>query len=176
MKRILTGLSILGLLLFTATASAASANGTTNVQITVAADATITVPATCTLTSAGAFANYSGSCASTYSVRTAKVGGTGQIQLAASSDWVPNTVGSVGPTLAGDNLSFTISGNTGPGTENSTLTRIAATATNYNVITAMGANAHGNNAGFSSNFTLVNSPAWETDTYHVPVVYTLTAN
>jgi hypothetical protein len=175
MKRILTGLSILGLLLFTGTASAASASGTTNVQITVAADASITVPATCTLTTAGAFANYSGSCASTYSVRTAKAGGTGQIQLAASSDWVANS-GGTGPTLAGDNLSFTISGNSGPGTENSTSTRIAATATNYNVITAMGANAHGNNAGFSSNFTLVNNPAWETDTYHVPVVYTLSAN
>lgn len=176
MKRILTGLTILGLLLFTATASAASANGTTNVQITVAADASITVPATCTLTTAGAFANYTGSCASTFSVRTAKVGGTGQIQLAASSDWLPNTVGSVGPTLAGDNLSFTISGNTGPGTQNSTSTRIAATATNYNVITAMGTNAHASNAGFSSNFTLVNNAAWETDTYHVPVVYTLSAN
>ncbi len=175
MKRILTGLTILGLLLFTATANAASASGTTNVQITVAADATITVPVTCTLTSAGAFANYSGSCASTYSVRTAKVGGTGQIQLAASSDWVANAGGS-GPTLAGDNLSFTISGNTGPGTQNGSSTQIAATATNYNVITGMGTNAHANNAGFSSNFTLVNNPAWETDTYHVPVVYTLTAN
>jgi hypothetical protein len=40
----------------------------------------------------------------------------------------------------------------------------------------MGANAHGNNVVFSSNFTLVNNAAWETDTYHVPVVYTLSAN
>ena len=176
MKRTLLGLTILGLLLAAGPALAATAQGTTNVQIVVAADASITVPATCTLTTTGGFANYTGSCGSTYSVRTAKSGGTGQIQLAASSDWLPNTVGSVGPTLAGDNLSFTISGNTGPGTENSTLTRIAATGTNYNVITAMGANAHANAAAFSTNFTLVNNPAWETDTYHVPVVYTLTAN
>ena len=176
MKRILIGITALGLLLTTAPAFAATANGTTNVQIVVAADASITVPATCTLTTAGAFANYTGTCANTYSVRTLKVGGTGQIQLAASSDWLPNTVGSAGPTLAGDNLSFTISGNTGVGTQNAVSTRIAATATNYNVITAMGANAHANNAGFSTNFTLVNNPAWETDTYHVPVVYTLTAN
>lgn len=176
MKRILVGMTALGLLLLCGPALAATATGTTNVQIVVAADASITVPATCTLTTAGGFANYAGSCANTFSVRTLKVGGTGQIQLAASSDWLPNTVGSLGPTLAADDLSFTVSGYAGPGTENGASTRIAATATNYNVITGMGANAHANNAAFSTNFTLVNNPAWETDTYHVPVVYTLTAN
>ena len=175
MKRLLTGLTILGLILLAAPASAVTANGTTQVQIAVAADASITVPATCTLVTAGAFAQYAGACASTYSVRTTKVGGTGQIQLQAPADWVPNTGGSVGPTIAGDNFSFSISGNTGPGAQNGVSTRIAALATNYNVITAMGANAHANNAAFTTNFTLVNNPSWETDTYKINVQYTLTS-
>jgi beta-lactam-binding protein with PASTA domain len=174
MKRILAGLTALGLLLLTAPAGAVTATGTTSVQITVAADASITVPATCTLTTAGAFASYTGTCLNTYSVRTTKVGGTGQIQLQAPADWTAVAGGS-GPKIATDNLSFTISGNTGPGTQNAVLTQIAALATSYNVITAMGANAHASNATFSTDFTLVNNAAWETDTYKINIQYTLTS-
>ena len=86
MKRILAGLTAIGLLLFTASANAAT--GTTQVQINVAADASISVPATCTLTTAGAFAQYAGACAaSSYSVRTTKVGGTGSVLLSTAADW-----------------------------------------------------------------------------------------
>lgn len=174
MKRILTALTILGLLLTTAPASAVTATSNTNVQIVVGADASISVPATCSLTSAGAFANWTGVCTATYSVRTTKVGGAGSITLAASTDWVA-TGGGSGPTLAADNLSFTASGNTGPGAANGVLTRIAATGTSYNVVTAMGANAHANSKVVDTNYVLVNNAAWETDTYKVTVVYTITS-
>jgi hypothetical protein len=174
MKRILSVLTAIGLLLFTTSAYALTASGTTSVQIAVAADASITVPATCTLTTAGAFAAYSGSCNSNYSVRTTKAGGTGQIQLQAPTDWTA-VGGGAGPKIAVDNLSFTISGNTGVGTQNGVATQIAALATSYNVITAMGANAHANNAAFVTNLTLVNNPAWETDTYKINIQYTLTS-
>lgn len=173
MKRTLIGLAILGLLLTTAPAFAATSN--TNVQIVVGADASISVPATCTLTTAGAFANWTGVCTASYSVRTTKVGGTGSITLAASTDWVA-TGGGAGPLLATDNLSFTASSNTGPGTANGTLTRIAATGTSYNVVTAMGANAHANNKTVDTNYVLVNNASWETDTYKVTVVYTIASS
>ncbi len=171
MKRILTGLTILGLIICTAPAYAAT--GTTQVSVTVAADASISVPATCTLTTAGAFATYSGTCAaSSYSVRTTKAGGTGSIVLSTAADWAGVNSG---PTLA-DAFHFTNAGNAGgPGTLNAGPTQIAATATNYNVITAMGANAHANNVAFTTSFTLANNPSWETGTYTINIVYTLSS-
>ena|SRR5947207_201936 len=174
MKRILAGLTALGLIFLAAPAFAASASGTTQVQINVAADASISVPATCTLTTAGAFAQYAGACAaSSYSVRTTKVGGTGSILLATAADWAG---ANSGPTLAGDVFRFTNAGNAGgPGTLNAGPTQIAATGTNYNVVTAMGANAHANSVSFTTSFTLANNPAWETGAYTIDIVYTLSA-
>ena len=173
MKRILAVLIALGLVLIATPAFAVTASGTTQVQITVAADASIAVPATCTLTTAGGFAIYSGTCAaSSYSVRTTKAGGTGSIVLSTAADWAG---ANSGPTLA-DVFNFTNSGNAGgPGTLNAGPTRIAATATNYNVITAMGANAHANNVAFTTSFTLANNPAWETGAYTLNIVYTLSS-
>ena len=171
MKRILAGLTALGLIFLAAPAFAAS--GTTQVQINVAADASISVPATCTLTTAGAFAIYSGTCAaSSYSVRTTKAGGTGSILLSTAADWAGVNSG---PTLA-DVFRFTNAGNAGgAGTLNAGPTQIAATGTNYNVITAMGANAHANNVSFTTSFTLANNPSWETGAYTIDIVYTLSA-
>jgi len=174
MKRILVGLTALGLICLNAPAFAASATGTTQVQINVAADASISVPATCVLTTAGGFAQFAGTCAaSSYSVRTTKAGGTGSIVLSTAADWAgANT----GPTLAGDVFNFTNAGNAGgPGTLNAGPTRIAATGTNYNVVTGMGANAHANNVSFTTSFTLANNPAWETGAYTIDILYTLSA-
>lgn len=153
---------------------AASATSTTTVSITVAADARISVcGATTTLTSAGAFADYLGNCVITYSLRTLKVGGSGSIQLEATTNWVAGA-GGAGPVIGTDAFTFTTSGNTGPGTSNNG--SINAVLAQQNVITAIGANAHANNASFTSAFDLVNSPSWETDSYTVPIRYTITSN
>jgi hypothetical protein len=173
MKRILIGLTILGLLLCTAPAYAAS--GTTQVSVTVGPDASITVPATCTLTTAGAFANYLGFCGSSFSVRTTKVGGDGSITLSTAADWAAGA-GGTGPTLAGDVFNFGIASGILFGTVNAGPTRIAATATPYNVITAMGANRHASGQAFTTNFSLANNPSWETDTYTINIVYTLSSS
>jgi hypothetical protein len=155
-------------------ALAASATSTTTVSITVAADAKISVcGATTTLTSAGAFADFLGNCVITYSLRTLKVGGSGSIVLEATTNWVAGAGGS-GPVVGTDSFGFTTSGNTGPGTSNNG--SINAVLAPQNVITAIGANAHANNASFTSSFDLANSPSWETDSYTVPIRYTITSN
>lgn len=175
MKILKGSLAVLALLALAASpALAASANATTTVSITVAADAKISVcGATTTLSTAGAFADYLGSCVVTYSLRTTKVGGSGSITLAATTNWAAGA-GGAGPVIGTDAFSFTTTANTGPGTSNNG--SINAVLANQNVITAIGANAHANNASFSSNFDLVNSPTWETDTYTVPIRYTITSN
>jgi hypothetical protein len=167
-------LAVLALAVLPATMQAATATSTTTVSITVAADAKISVcGATTTLSTAGAFADYLGNCLITYSIRTTKVGGSGSIVLEATTNWVAGGGGS-GPVIPADSFTFTTSGNTGPGTSNNG--SINAVLAQQNVITAIGANAHANNASFTSSFDLVNNPSWETDTYTVPIRYTLTSN
>ena len=101
-----------------------------------------------------------------------KAGGTGSIVLSTAADWAG---ANSGPTLA-DAFNFTNSGNAGgPGMLNAGPTQIAAIATNYSVITAMGPNAHANNVAFTTSFTLANNPAWETGSYTINIVYTLSS-
>src|SRR5207244_8564673 len=119
----------------------ASASGTTQVQINGAADASISVPATRTLTTAGTFGQYSSGCAaSSYSVRTTKVGGTGSVLLSTAADWAG---ANSGPTLAGDVFRFTKIGRAAcRGRLHAAPAAVATTGTNYNVLTATGATAH----------------------------------
>src|SRR5205823_11870370 len=126
-----------------APAFAASASGTTQVQINVAADSSFTVPAACTLTYGVDFARFPGPCAaSSYSVRTTKAGGTGSVLLPTAADWAG---ANSGPTLEEIGRASCREGEAGgAGAVNAGPTQIAGTGTNYDVATAMGANAPAN--------------------------------
>jgi hypothetical protein len=154
-----------------------SATGTTDLQVTVAAEAAIVVDtATTTLTSAGIFADYTGSTSYTYKIRTTAVGGTGAVVLQITSDFSPAGGPSVAtPPSVGDALTYVCSA-VAPATACvGTQTSSTASAT---PVASFGADAHSIKAGTGGNsttWTLTNDPVYQTGAYSATATYTISA-
>ena len=152
-----------------------AATGTTTLSVTVGAEAAISVTtATTTLTAgAGAFADFTGSTAFSYKIRTTKVGGTGSITAQVTSDFAAGGP-SVAAPLPGDTMTFACTV-VAPGTA---CAGTPAASTSAVSIASFGANAKSakaGNAGNSLAWTLPNDPLYETGTYTAVVTFSISA-
>ena len=174
-SKLITGLGIALCCLSTAHAQFAP-TGTTTVSVTIAAEASLQVDtATTTLTSSGIFANYTGSTALTYKIRTSASTGSGNITLRVTTDFSPAGGPSVlTPPNGGDTLAYTCTvaapGTACTGSQTSSTTASTPLAT-------FGAAANSATAGNSSSvaWTLVNDPAYKTGAYSATVTFTVSA-
>lgn len=176
-KKLLIGTLALALAVsFAPAAFAASATSTTTVTVAIAAAAAISVPATTTLTYVGSFptGSYNGSTTETFSCRTSRVGGSGQITLSATAATWTAAASGTGPAVA--DLQYTSAAGTygGPGTYTTTST-VVQNGVETNVLTGLGTNNRTDTKTIVTSFTLADKVSWETDTYTLPVRWTLTA-
>lgn len=176
MKKItLVALAVLGIT--TLPVFAASSNSSTTLSVAVAAGANISVPATTTLTYSGTFptGTYSGSTSVTFSCRTTRVGGSGQIQLqATAATWTAAGGATTGPLLTDITYGAAAGTYAGAGTYASAGTAIQ-NGTNTNVLTGLGTDNHVNGKTITTTFTMTDNANWQTDTYTLPIQFTLTA-
>ena len=174
MKKTLVVLAILALT--AVPAFAASSNASTTVSVTVAAAANVAVSSPTTLVYAGTFptGSYNGSTTVTFSCRTTKVGGDGSITLSATAATWTAGAGGVGPLVA--DLKYTSAAGTyaGAGTYTGASTTVI-NGTETDVVTGLGANNRTSAKTVITSFTLADNVAWETDTYTLPVRFTLNA-
>jgi len=149
----------------------ATDSDTTTLQVNVAAEASITMSsATTTLTSVGTeFANYTGSSAFTYKIRTTQAGGSGTITVNVADFTGPGT----NPDVDGGNLAYTCTV-AAPATQCSG--SVVAANTNTSVAT-FGADAHSALAGNAGSvaWTLLNDPAYTTGLHTALATVTITA-
>ena len=151
--------------------------GTTTLQVVVGTEAAIQVDTgTTNLTTAGSFADYTGSTDYTYKIRTTQAGGTGAITVQITSDFGPAGGPSVAtPPSVGDSLDFTCTA-VAPATGCAgTQTASTASATN---VASFGADARSAKAGTSGNsvdWTLTNDPQYATGTYNATATFTISA-
>jgi hypothetical protein len=154
----------------------AQTTGTTNLSVTVSAEASITVnTGTTSLTPVTTFANYAGTTAFTYKVRTSASTGSGNIELEVTSDFTPTNGPSVGsPPTAGDKLTYTCTV-AAPGTA-CTGTQTASISAQTPVAT-FGAAAYSNVAGNAGSvaWILTNDPVYKPNTYTAVVTLTISA-
>jgi len=181
MKRAL--LAPLIALLFTASfAYGQAGTGTTTVSVTVAAEAALTVTTgTTTLTTAGFFANYTGTTNLTYYLRTTQGTGGGNLQLEVTTDFPCASGGPcVGtPPTAGDTLSYTCTvanpGNSGSATACSGSVNASTTAlSNVGTFTAGSSSLKAGNAA-SVTWALTDDPKYKTGTYTATVTFSISA-
>jgi hypothetical protein len=154
--------------------SAFAANATT-VSVTVGAEGLLTIPAATTLSGAGGFANYTGSTAFNYMIRT---NAAGSVTLQVSTDFSPTLGPSVAvPPTAGDALTYscTAAGTSTPTACSGPVT--ASTTTTTSVLT-VGANKYSaaspGDTGTVS-WTLTNDPKYKVGTYTATVQFTISA-
>lgn len=164
------------ILIAATTASAQSNTGNTTLRVGVAAEAALVVnTATTNLTASGTvFNDFTGATSFTYKVRTTKSGGSGTVTASIATDFA-GAAGNTGPRVANNDLTYT-SGTTGVGSGHATaVTAQVGTATN---VLTFGANARSTKPGDSGsvNWTLINDPQFETDTYTTTVVLTISAS
>ena len=174
-KTALVALAILTLC--TMTALAASSNASTTLSVAVAAGANISVPATTTLTYSGTFptGTYSGATTVTFSCRTTRVGGTGDVKLqATAATWTAAGGATTGPLLTDVTYGAAAGTYAGVGTYSAAGTAIL-NGTDTNVLTGLGANNRVNGKTITTTFSMGDNPTWETDTYTLPIKFTLTA-
>jgi hypothetical protein len=174
-KTALVALAIMTLC--TMTALAASSNSTTTLSVAVAAGANISVPATTTLIYAGTFptGTYSGATTVTFSCRTTRVGGTGDIKLqATSATWTAAGGATTGPLLTDVTYGAAAGSYAGVGVYAAAGTAIS-NGVDTNVLTGLGANNRVNGKTITTTFSMGDNPNWETDTYTLPIKFTLTA-
>lgn len=159
-----------GFLLAAAPAIAVTRTGNTTVTATVAVEASITVSSPTTLTQGGgAFAPFTGSTTLTFSIRTAKVGGSGSIVLQAA-EFTPTG----GPTIAAGDLTYTCGGTPSVGTPCSG-TQTVSLAVTTPVIGSIGADQRAQNTTALVNWTLANSPLFSTGSYSAAVTFTVSS-
>jgi hypothetical protein len=150
--------------------------GTTTISVTVGSEASLRVDtATTTLTTAGTFADYTGTTNLTYRIRTSNPGGSGTITARVTTDFAPAGGPSVAsPPTAGDLLQYTCTVSA-PGTACAG-SQTASTAADTSVAT-FGADAASVSAGNSGSvaWTLTNDPVYDTGTYTAVVTFTIAA-
>jgi hypothetical protein len=150
--------------------------GTTNISVTVSPEASIVInTSTTSLAAATTFANYTGSTAFTYKVRTSAASGSGNIQLEVSSDFTPGNGPSVAsPPSAGDRLSYVCTvaapATACSGSQNaSTITQTPVASFGAGVASA----ASGNSGTVS--WSLTNDPVYKPNSYAAVVTFTISA-
>jgi hypothetical protein len=154
-----------------------SNNGNTTLSVAVAAEAAIRIDTgTSVLATSGTLFNndFTGATSFTYKIRTARAGGTGNIQLQVTTDFGPTGGPSVGSPVNGNSLQYTCTV-ASPATGCSSA-QIASTSTATNVATfgADAKSAKGGNGG-SVSWTLSNDPSYSTGTYTATVQFTISA-
>jgi hypothetical protein len=167
MKKLLT----LGAVLLLAASTALAATTTGTLSVTVGPEMSVSVTATTTLTEGGApFTPYTGTTTVTYSARTTKTGGDGNITLEVTTDFGATPKA---PSAAANNLTYTCTG-AGPGTPCATAQTASTTATTP-VLSTIGADGHANAATVALAWSLANNVAYQTGTYTATVTYTYSA-
>ena len=151
--------------------------GATTLSVNVGAEASIAIntPSTSLATSAGLFADFTGTTNFTYKVRTGRSSGSGSIVLSITSDF--NGTGGpkvAAPPSAGDALTYTCtvaSSATGCGSA-----QTASTTASSSVAT-FGADAHSVKTGDagSVSWTLTNDPVYKTGSYTATATFTISA-
>ena len=162
-------------LLATAAFAQDQKTGSTTISLTIGPEAWISVPASTTLTTAaGDFgANFVGSTAISYKIRTTT---SGSITFKAAEF---GTTGGpkIGSPVAGDELNYTSVLNSGSvGTGVATAANVTSTSADYNVV-SFGANARSAKAGDGTtvNWVLPNDPQYKTGSYSSVVTFTISA-
>jgi hypothetical protein len=176
MKKTLTFAAVMLLAASLAHAQLGTTSPTNTLSVTVAPEGAlfITSGATTTLASGSTnFANYTGSTAMKYFIRTTESTGAGTIVVKVTTDFGPAGGPSVTtPPTAGDALSYTCTV-AAPGTA-CTGSITASTASTTSVAT-FGAGAHsalaGNNASLA--WTLTDDPTYKVNTYTATVTFTI---
>jgi hypothetical protein len=167
---------------FPATAQSGTATGTTTLSATVGAEAGLTVAATSAMTLVGTnFANFTGTTALTYYVRTTGTTGAGSITAKVTTDFSPVGGPSVAtPPTAGDALTYSSSG-TAPG-NNATgsvmaYTGITASTTAQTNVATFGADNRSASTGNAEAvaWTLTNDPKYKTGAYAATVTFTISS-
>ena len=169
-------LGLMFALLTLALTPAAFAANTTTVSVTVGAEGALTIPAATTLIGAGSFANYIGSTAFNYMIRTAT---TGSVVLEVTADFPCGINGPCvhTPPTVGDALTYTCtaSGTSTPTACASSMT--ASTIATSSVLT-VGANKYSAASPGDTgtvNWTLTNDPKYPVGTYSATVTFTISA-
>ena len=150
--------------------------GTTNLNVNVTAEAAIRVDtANTNLTSAGSFANYTGTTNYTYKMRTSTTGGAGAVVVKISTDFAP----AGGPTVGSGNLSYTCA-LTAPAAGTGTACSGSQTAASTDTgVATFGANAHSTGVGTGGNsvsWVLVNDASYQTGSYVAVATFTISAS
>jgi hypothetical protein len=172
----------LGFTTFPAVAQSGTPTGTTSLTCTVGAEAGLTVAATSTMSVVGSnFANFTGSTALTYFVRTTAATGAGSITAKVTTDFTPTGGPSVAtPPTAGDTLTYTSSG-TAPGNSATgsvmAFTGVTASTSAQTSVATFGADNRSASAGNNEAvaWTLTNDPKYKTGSYAATVTFTISA-
>jgi hypothetical protein len=170
MKRQLTILAAALALAVPAAFGQFAASGTTNLTLTVVPEAALSVTESTPLASEGTlFADYTGTTAFTYKIRTSQTDGTGSITAQVTTNFEAG-----GPSAAGGDLTYTCSVSAPATGCSDTVTASTAAGTN---VAGFGANARSARAGNSGavNWSLVNDPQYQTGNYTAVVTFTISA-
>jgi hypothetical protein len=148
--------------------------GTTNLNVTIAAEAAIRVDtANTNLTSAGSFADFTGTTNYSYKIRTTTAGGAGAVVVKISTDF-PGAL-----SVTNNNLSYTC-GVTAPASGTATACSGSTTASTSDTGAAtFGANTHSATTGTTGNsvaWTLLNDPSYPTGSYTAVATFTISAS
>jgi hypothetical protein len=165
-------LLVLVALALTPTAFAVNA---TTVSVTVGAEGVLTIPAATTLSEAGGFANYTGSTAFNYMIRTATAG---SVTLQVTSDFSGTGGPSVAvPPTSGDALTYSCAA-TGTSTPTACTGPVTASTTTTTSVLTVGANKYSAASPGDSgtvNWTLTNDPKYKVGSYTATVQFTISA-
>jgi hypothetical protein len=150
------------------------ATGTTNLSVTVNPEAAILInTATTALTSAGLFADYTGTTSFTYKIRTTLAGGTGSVVLKITTDFAAGGP-SVAAPLAGDALTYACTV-AAPGTAcTGSVTALTTATTSVATFAADAHSAKAGNAG-SVAWDLPDDPVYKTGSYTAVATFTISA-
>lgn len=176
MKKLLLSI-VLFVLALTPAAFAATGTSANSMTLSVGAEASITIGSATALTGAGNFANYAGSTAFTYKIRTTPTSGSGNITVQVTTDFSPAGGPSVAtPPTAGDALTYTCSAS-GTSSPTACASAMTASTTATTSVLTVGADAHSAFAGDTGSlaWTLTNDPKYKVGSYTATVTFTVTA-
>ena len=175
MKKIL---ALAATMLFAASMSFAQSGSTspTNIlSVVVGPEGGLTIggSGTTNLVTTGNFANYTGTTAMTYYIRTTETGGTGTITEKVTTDFAPaggpSAASATDPLTYGCTVALPGTACTGP---------VTASTTSSTSVATFGAAAHSAKAGNSASvaWALVDDPVYKTNTYTATVTFTISAS
>lgn len=178
-------LMVASIMLLAASMSYAQSNtATSTLSVTVGTEAAITATGGALTEGTGIFANYTGTTALNYQVRT--VAASGKITVEITTDFSTGGTGGgpsvAHPPTAGDTLSFTCTASSptaGAGSASACNSSQTVTALNtaYPVATfAAGTQSDKSGDPASTTWTLINDPAYLAGSYNAVATYTISAS